>query len=144
MIGGRKMSLLPYTNEEVVQLERGAIPARGVYCAKCGNHIPSFSVLSRQDEAHLRSLDIISAIRELRAKTGCGVTLAKIWAVHPDGPHLKEARPPCHYCGRPLRSLLARQCFECGWDWHDASHPVQHVVKRMPIKSATANALDLT
>src|SRR4051794_32000310 len=27
--------------------------------------------------------------------------------------------PPCPHCGRLLRNPKARQCFECGTDWHD-------------------------
>ncbi len=27
--------------------------------------------------------------------------------------------PPCPYRGKPLRTDRARQCFECGADWHD-------------------------
>jgi hypothetical protein len=25
---------------------------------------------------------------------------------------------PCPHCGKPLRTSKARQCFECGADWH--------------------------
>lgn len=28
------------------------------------------------------------------------------------------SRTPCPYCGEPLRSPLAQQCFTCGADWH--------------------------
>jgi hypothetical protein len=31
---------------------------------------------------------------------------------------------PCPYCGRPLLSAMAKQCFGCGMDWHDPSNIV--------------------
>lgn len=34
--------------------------------------------------------------------------------------HLKSAI--CPYCERPLRTRKARQCFECGLDWHNVNH----------------------
>ena len=30
----------------------------------------------------------------------------------------KKPAPPCPQCGKPLRAELAKQCFECGADWH--------------------------
>ena len=33
-------------------------------------------------------------------------------------PKRKKHGPPCPHCGKPLRSELAKQCFECGTDWH--------------------------
>jgi len=33
--------------------------------------------------------------------------------------HRKTTRP-CPSCGEPLRTELAKQCFKCGADWHDA------------------------
>lgn len=32
--------------------------------------------------------------------------------------------PPCPYCNRFLRNKKAKQCFECGMDWHDPSRVV--------------------
>jgi hypothetical protein len=33
------------------------------------------------------------------------------------------SRPPCPYCGKPLRTPLARQCQHCLMDWHDPDQP---------------------
>lgn len=38
-------------------------------------------------------------------------------------PPTDEALPPCPACDRPLRSPTARQCFECGADWHSGPPP---------------------
>jgi hypothetical protein len=32
--------------------------------------------------------------------------------------------PPCPYCGAPLRTDKAKQCFNCGMDWHDPANVV--------------------
>jgi hypothetical protein len=31
----------------------------------------------------------------------------------------KQPGPPCPYCGAPLRTPTAKQCRQCGTDWHD-------------------------
>jgi len=44
----------------------------------------------------------------------------------------------CPFCAEPLATLQARQCFDCGMDWHDPNNVVNrreggetsHVVKR--------------
>lgn len=124
------MNDAPYTNDELARLPMHARCARGPLCPKCGCHIPSFAVLTAADEASLRRLDTMSAIREVRAKTGCSVAFAKIWALHPDGPCPRKEGPPCPYCGQPLFTSLSKQCLRCGWDWHDAARPVQHILKK--------------
>jgi hypothetical protein len=106
----------PYTREEIDHLGQGAWPWRGFYCPKCRTHIPQFAVISAEDEQHLRGLPTMTAIKELRERTGCPLRWAKIWAFHPHGP--QPSGPPCPYCGQPLRTDKAQQCLECGADWH--------------------------
>jgi ribosomal protein L37AE/L43A len=35
----------------------------------------------------------------------------------------RQRLPVCPYCGRGLRTKNARQCFDCGMDWHDSFNP---------------------
>lgn len=127
----RKMTGAPYTNEEIASLGDGAFPQRGVHCPRCRNFIPVFAAVPTEEESLLRDSGI-KGFEELRRKTGCNTVFAKIWWIHPDGPHEAKVRPPCPYCGKPLFTEKSRQCLQCGWDWHDAGKPVQHPVKKKP------------
>ena len=71
---------------------------------------------------------IIAAIKRLRDATGWGLADAKMWVDRAsEHAHYRKfsAGNPCPYCGRPLRTVLAKQCFECGTDWHDASNIIR-------------------
>jgi hypothetical protein len=125
----------PYTNEELRQLHADAVPQRREYCPKCKNFIPSFEALSHEAEKSLRR-SRLAAIAEVRKLTGCNMQFAKIWAIHPNGPHPEGKEPPCPYCGRLLFSDKTRQCIRCGWDWHDPENPIQHVVNLRQNKPA--------
>jgi hypothetical protein len=50
-----------------------------------------------------------------------GITIEKvIWHMKlREGP--KPPSIPCPYCGEMLRTGLAKQCFKCGADWHNAA-----------------------
>lgn len=115
----------PYTRAEIAQLG-DVLPARGAMCPKCRAVIPRFVELDPAMETRLRELwrssRPMAAVAELRAATGCTVRWAKLWLQHPHGPemHAWSKGGPCWYCGEPLRSPLARQCVDCGMDWHDA------------------------
>lgn len=37
----------------------------------------------------------------------------------------KQPALPCPYCGKPLLSHQAKQCFQCGTDWHDPNNVVK-------------------
>ncbi|WP_375769027.1 hypothetical protein NR798_46405 [Archangium gephyra] len=41
-----------------------------------------------------------------------------------------ERRPSCRYCGGPLRTARAAQCFGCGMDWHDPNNVVSNRPRR--------------
>jgi hypothetical protein len=97
-----------YYNHEVREVVDEP-PMMGRPCLHCGARIPKF--LDREE----------AAISSLVAATGCPLEWAKIWLAHPYGPRRPKplwSGPPCMQCGRPLRSRLARQCVECGLDWH--------------------------
>ncbi len=121
------MSALAYTNEELSRLDDHAFPERGTYCPKCRNYIPTFAAMDANTEQRLREGRLRSMF-EVRRLTGCNLIFAKIWVIHPNGPHPERFGPPCPYCGSRLFSEGTRQCIQCGWDWHDPSNPVQHVV----------------
>ncbi len=46
----------------------------------------------------------------------------------------------CPYCGQPLPTLQARQCFQCGADWHDPDNVVQRPGVRRPESAAPPTA----
>jgi hypothetical protein len=35
-----------------------------------------------------------------------------------------QHHPSCPHCGEPLRTEQAKQCFQCGMDWHDPENVV--------------------
>jgi hypothetical protein len=41
-----------------------------------------------------------------------------------------EPEIPCPFCGKPLRSAQAQQCFDCGADWH--GKPIAEPAKEQP------------
>lgn len=104
-----------------------ALPTRGPVCPKCGAHIPQFIDLSEKDEARLRELirndRKVMATQELRAITRCPLSWAKLWVVHSGRPDAYGTTAPCPYCGKPLKTALAKQCPHCNMDWHDPKNP---------------------
>ena len=38
--------------------------------------------------------------------------------------HIPNRPGLCSYCGSALRSLDSRQCFTCGFDWHDVNNVI--------------------
>ena len=120
-----------YTREElekiIVSEAAGdrILPEKGEHCPACDAIIPRFLDLPPEQEAMVRAIDRegrrVEAIRKLRELTGCPLAWAKIWVSHPTGPkpeHTRGNTSPCPYCGKPLRTDQAKQCFHCGADWH--------------------------
>lgn len=115
----------PYTREEVEQL-RDAPVERGRWCERCRTRVPGFADLDDTDEAELRgSLEtkgMVSVVLELRARTGCSLAWATIWATHLNE-HAAIVVTPCPHCGKPLRTPRARQCRFCRRRWFDSPLP---------------------
>ena len=110
-----------YTREELESLPLGAKPNRGQYCPKCKCLIPEFADIPPDMAAKLRQMHAALAFLAIRELTGCPLDWAKTWRGLPNGPHREFGQsdaPPCPYCGKQLRTKLAKQCFECGADWH--------------------------
>jgi hypothetical protein len=101
-------------------------PEEGIRCERCGTRVPVFATLGAADERRVRELaaagDSVAAMHELRRSTGCSERWAKIWVVHAV-PQPEPDAVPCGWCGARLRSPAARQCLQCGMDWHDAANP---------------------
>jgi len=125
-LGGVKRSadIGGYFVSELAQL-KDEVPAIGHLCSHCGFRIPRFLDLKPQISARARQLardnQKIQAIQEIHSAIGCSLSWAKIWIEHPNGPivEVTQKGPPCPYCRKPLRPELAKQCLECGMDWHD-------------------------
>jgi len=112
-----------YTKEEIRRVGN-ELPERGLLCHRCKAIIPQFADLSETDESRVRDLisqgRSIMAIAELRKATGCSLPWAKIWVTHRGRPEpLENDTAPCPYCGKPLRTSLAKQCRFCKRDWHE-------------------------
>jgi hypothetical protein len=84
----------------------------------------------------------VEAIKRLRAATGAPLGDCTKWVDNRlqglGGIPRRRAGPPCPYCGQPLRTAQARQCFGCGMDWHDPNAPVRYAVKP-PLPRSTAD-----
>ena len=111
-----------YTTEEILTLPTNAEPDRGAYCPKCNCSIPAFRSLSPELEREIRGLeDNGRKMLRLTQLTACPPSWAKIWVMHPQGPHRvfgDTDAPNCSHCGKQLRTKFAKQCVECGADWH--------------------------
>jgi len=116
----------PYTREEVLRYSN-ELPQRGILCPKCGLRIPQFIDLTDADRTRIRLLASaqrpVMAMAELRSVTGCSIRWAKLWVGHLSSPEWdSEMTAPCPYCGKPLRTPVAKQCRHCHMDWHDAGN----------------------
>jgi hypothetical protein len=88
----------------------------------------NFESLGPDLEAEARGMmatgNTVAAIKRIREATGCSLAFAKAWVdqqLAAGGFRKTWSGKPCPHCGKPLRTDMANQCFECGTDWHDAS-----------------------
>jgi len=116
-----------YSRSEVLAARDG-LPERGPFCEECNARIPVFEDLSQADEQQvrqsIREKQLVTAIVKLRAATNCSLMWARLWVHHTAKEYPKETAP-CPYCGKPLRTSLAKQCRFCRRDWHDEENIVQ-------------------
>jgi hypothetical protein len=116
-----------YTREELRALGTNAMPLRGEICPKCQQHVPQFVDLTEKDEARLKQLirdqRKMVATQELKALTHCPLSWAKLWVAHGGRADAAGTAAPCPYCGKPLKTALAKQCPHCNMDWHDPKNP---------------------
>lgn len=121
------MSDTPYTREELSKLDGKELPKRGPVCPKCEQHIPQFADLSDLDKHRLITLIFQDqkslAMQELKAATDCPASWAKLWVTHSGHPDAIGTSAPCPYCGKRLKTALAKQCHHCNMDWHDPKNP---------------------
>src|SRR5579883_2432066 len=113
----------PYSREELLAAT-SEFPQRGLFCPHCEKFIPQFADFSEQDERRIRELirngRTLTAMSELSAATGCPISWAKLWVLHKGRQQITKWQTiPCPYCGKPLRTPLAKQCRFCLRDWHD-------------------------
>ena len=104
-----------------------SLPTQGPLCDHCGLRIPQFEWLAVADEQRIRDLmtegQRLRAMHELTKATRCPMTWAKVWVQHKGRTKAREPGTICSYCGGRLRSPRAKQCLECGMDWHDVANP---------------------
>lgn len=123
------MSDLSYTKEELLATE-DSFPTKGLFCQECKTYIPQFQDLTLTNEQRLKQLiadnQRMQAMKELKILTGCSLTWAKIWVLHPFGPEPTLASTaPCPYCGQSLRTKNAKQCRHCKRSWHNPDNVTQ-------------------
>ena len=98
-------------------------PHESPACEVCGQRIPQFPDLPRSREARIRQLmterDTVTAMRELVDATGCPLSWANLWVAHKGRAQTRPPGTTCSHCGGRLRTPQAKQCLECGMDWHD-------------------------
>jgi hypothetical protein len=113
--------------EELKDENGRLLPAQGPLCDHCGLHIPQFHQLTVDNERRVRALiranRPLMAMAELEEAVGCPPMWAKIWVEHLGAPIATKPGPHCRFCGHVLTTSLAKQCLECGMDWHDPDSP---------------------
>jgi hypothetical protein len=60
----------------------------------------------------------IQVVKTIIERAGCTVGDAFGWLYSYYYRQERLRAKPCPYCGKPLRTNEAKQCFECGADWH--------------------------
>ena len=80
-------------------------------------------------EANAEQLLIGNNVGKINGWVPRSAVIGKVTDVRVDRPLTEMPLPlrsPCPYCGKPLATDKAKQCFECGMDWHDPQNVVCH------------------
>jgi len=102
-------------------------PMSRIRCTCCGIPLPVDNIkIPAELELHVRQLiregKPVSAVKELASSLHISLGDAKFWVDH-SGELIGRGMQtgPCPYCGKELRTDIAKQCRHCLLDWHDPS-----------------------
>lgn len=117
----------PGTEPDGSSFER-AIPVAGIAeeYAWVGANFPEFILVQQAlTEFEGKPFDVLTLRSRKGDERDVYFDISAFYARNTPGKDGNPARSTCPYCGSPLRTDRAEQCFRCGMDWHDPSNVVR-------------------